>query len=72
MTIGEAIGAAVRLERKRLGLSQRQLAKLAGMYHPNLRRLERGDHTPKLDVIARVARAMGKRPTELVAVIDEL
>lgn len=44
--------------REAQGLSQRALAERLGMPQPNLARLELGLHTPTLETLARLARAM--------------
>lgn len=42
-------------------MTQAQLANLLGMPAPVVSRLERGDHVPSIDTLARVARGLGKR-----------
>jgi transcriptional regulator with XRE-family HTH domain len=71
-TIGQRIGAAIRAERKRQGLGYRELAARSSMHYANLLRVERGDHTPALDVVARVAKALSVKPSAILCVLDEV
>lgn len=41
------------------GMSQRQLAALAGMAQPQIARLEKAEHQPSFDTLARLTRATG-------------
>jgi len=45
--------------RHRQGLSQREMAERLGMKQPHVARLEAGLHTPSVDTLVRVARALG-------------
>ena len=47
--------------REKAGLSQAQLAKRVGTQAPGIARLESGRFAPRLDVLYRVASALGKR-----------
>jgi DNA-binding XRE family transcriptional regulator len=58
-TLGERVGASVAKLRRMRGLSQADLAAEIGMQSPNLSRLEAGKHVPTLDVLLRVAAALG-------------
>ncbi|AZM90846.1 MULTISPECIES: helix-turn-helix domain-containing protein [Streptomyces] len=53
------IAQAVYDRRIELGWSQRQLAEAAGMRQPHVSRLEAARSLPSLDVLHRVAEAMG-------------
>jgi transcriptional regulator with XRE-family HTH domain len=60
------LGAAIRKQRKRLLLSQEQLAEQADL-HPNyLGRVERGEEHVSLIALRRIAAALGVRVRELV------
>lgn len=48
-------------ERKRLGLTQQDIADRTGMKTPNVTRVEACKFTPTLDVLERYAEAVGKR-----------
>ncbi|MDT9689162.1 helix-turn-helix transcriptional regulator [Streptomyces sp. P9(2023)] len=52
------LGQAVYDRRTELGLSQTELAKLAGMTQPQISKLELGGTMPTLPLLARLARAM--------------
>lgn len=57
------IGKAVREQRLALGLTQVELASLAGMTQSALSRLEGGGVIPTIPVLDRLAAAMGKELT---------
>jgi transcriptional regulator with XRE-family HTH domain len=61
-----AFGAAVRERRKAKGWTQEKLAEEAGVSALQIGFVERGENTPKLTLILRVARAFRVRPGELV------
>jgi len=45
--------------REKMNVSQQELAELVGTGQPSIARLESGRTTPKLDVVARIAHALG-------------
>jgi HTH-type transcriptional regulator / antitoxin HipB len=53
------VGSAVRAARRRAGISQSELADLAGMSQPSIARLERGVVSPTVITLDRIARALG-------------
>jgi transcriptional regulator with XRE-family HTH domain len=57
------VGSAVRAARRRAGMSQNELAERAGTSQPSIARLEKGQVSPTVITLDRVARALG---TELV------
>ena len=57
----------VRKHRVRQGLSQEALAEAGGIHHTYVGLLERGKRTPTIDVAERVARALGKNLSALIA-----
>ena len=64
-----ALGAYIRVVRERAGLSQRQLASLAGFHHSMLARLESGEVTeqPKPENLQRLADALKIDSADLLA-----
>jgi len=48
-------------------LSQEELAKQAGINRTYLSQLENGHSSPTLDILEKIARALGMNPTELLA-----
>jgi transcriptional regulator with XRE-family HTH domain len=61
------LGDAVRGARKAAGLSQEALADAAGIDRSHMGKLERGERNVTLLNIARVAAALDKLPSELLA-----
>ncbi len=53
------LGARVRAERQRLGLTQSELAEKMGTTQPTIARLEVGGVTPSLNTLHRAAEALG-------------
>ena len=47
-------------ERKRQGITQREIADITGMKAPNITRIESKKYTPTLEVLLRYAKALGK------------
>jgi len=60
-------GERVRTERRRLGLSQDEVAHLAGMNVSNYGKIERGVGNPVLHTIVRLAVVLGVDPSTLVS-----
>lgn len=57
ITSGE-IGAAIRMRRKELGLSQEQLAERVGVSYQQVQRYENGSCTLNVENVQRIARAL--------------
>ena len=67
MSLLESVGAAVRSQRERRGLSRRELAATSGVSERFLAQLEAGDGNISLRRFAEVARALGTSPSALLA-----
>ncbi|MGH2772528.1 MAG: helix-turn-helix domain-containing protein [Actinomycetota bacterium] len=52
-------GKVLRESRRKAGLSQRQLARLAGVAQPAIARLESGRAVPRVDLLDRLLKACG-------------
>ena len=61
-----AFGAAVRSARTEDGVSQEDLAHLAGVERSHMGKIERGEHMPTLAMILKIARALGRSSAELM------
>lgn len=59
------VGSAVRVHRKRTGLSQEQLAEKADVTRNYIGEIERGEKRVTLDTLAKVAKALKIRVAEL-------
>lgn len=53
------IGGRIKLLREKAGLTQSELAKLAGIPQPHLSRLENAEHSPTHKTLSRIAKALG-------------
>ena len=67
MSTTNKLSEAVKRIRKQHGLSQGELADIAGISLPSLSRLERGKETIRLDLLTKVAESLGYR-LELVPI----
>ena len=61
-----AFGAGVRERRKAKGWTQERLAEEAGVSALQIGFVERGENSPKLQMILRIAKAFRIRPGELI------
>lgn len=64
-------GEVLRDARLAHGLTQERLAELTALHWTYLSGLERGLHSPSLDVVLALARALGMRAHELVRAAEE-
>jgi len=65
------LGERFRLARQQVGLSQMELANLAGLNVANYGKLERGAGNPTFDTIIRLATVLGRDPADFLAGITE-
>jgi transcriptional regulator with XRE-family HTH domain len=63
----EALGAFIREQRKRAGLSLRQLAELTSLSNPYLSQIERGLHQPSVRVLKAISDALNLSAETLLA-----
>jgi transcriptional regulator with XRE-family HTH domain len=67
MSPAEAFGRAVREARLKKGLSQEEAASVGGIDRAYFGAIERATKTPTVNMIWRVAEAVGARPSKLLA-----
>lgn len=67
-----AFGKILRVQRKRAGLSQEQLALNAGVERNFVSLIERGINQPTIRVIFKLATPLGIAPSELVRLVELL
>jgi DNA-binding XRE family transcriptional regulator len=65
------VGQAIRQQREAIGMTQEQLAELAGIPQSHVSRLERGKHAPSHLTIQRVAAALKTKPSQLDPGFDD-
>ena len=61
MTTATDIGSALRAARRRLGLTQQEVADLSGLSDRTVRDLEKGSSSPSPGAVIAVARVLGLR-----------
>ena len=66
MDLLEALGRVVRRERARRGLTQEKLAELSDLHTNLISLIERGKSAPALDTLEAIAKALGRRPSQIV------
>ena len=65
------VGAQIKKGRQRLGISQEELAKRAGIPQSHVCRLETGKHAPTYRTIEKLAQALGITPAKLDPGFDD-
>ena len=70
MSISEAFGLILRQTRQDKGLTQERLGELAELHRTYVSLLERGQRTPTLDVLFRLAEALGVPASDLVKELE--
>jgi len=71
MKLDRAFGTAVHNRRRDAGLTQEQFAESLGMQSSAISRLERGVVSPSLEMVDRVARALGTTPATLLSEAEQ-
>ena len=69
--IANKLGRVIRLERERRQLSQEALAELAGMNRSFIGEIERGEATPTIVTLQKLADALGMKLSELIKQYEE-
>ena len=62
---GQKLGDVIRERRNALGLSQEELARLAGVSRQTINMIERGDFNPSLHLCLGICRILGRTLDEL-------
>lgn len=57
----ERIGKRIAELRNEQGISTYKLAKLTGLNQPNITRIEKGRYSTGLDILSKIAKALGKK-----------
>ena len=65
------IGRVIRDLRKSRGKSQEVVSGLAGLDRTHYSKIERGQRSPTIDTLFKIAHALGMPPHEIVAAIEE-
>lgn len=69
--IANKLGRVIRLERERRQLSQEALAELAGINRSFIGEIERGEATPTIATLQKLADALGMKLSELIKQYEE-
>lgn len=70
MTVREQFAANLRRQRRRAGLSQEELGRLAGLHRTQIGLLERGARMPRIDTLVKLSGALGCDHADLIAKIE--
>lgn len=70
MTVAERFGQNLAVARKRTGMSQEALAFRAELHRTEIGLLERGERTPRIDTLVKLAAATDHTPAELLQGIE--
>ena len=66
-TLRDIVARNVRLIRNKMGLSQERLADLAELHRTYIGSIERAERNVSIDNIAKIAKALKVKPTDLLA-----
>ena len=64
--IGKQIGFNIRQLREGKGISQEQLAAKADLHRTHIGRIERGEKTPNVETVHKIAKALGVEMKDLI------
>lgn len=67
----KTVGTVIREKRIQKGMTQELLSGLAGIARTHLTMIENGTKQPNFETLWRIAIALGMKPSELVAAIEE-
>lgn len=65
------IGARIKHERKRVGITQKELAEKSGLATITIQQYERGVREPRLEIVFKIAKALNVLPTTLIENMDD-
>ena len=71
MDIHAALSANIKRLRTRKGWSQEQLADEAGLHRTYVSGVERGTRNPTVEIVGKIANALGVKPSELFREVAE-
>jgi transcriptional regulator with XRE-family HTH domain len=69
--IAATFGAVLRERREAAGISQEQLADRAGLHRTYVSLIERGRRTASIEVVRKLAKALGASMTELIEATEK-
>ena len=65
------LGKIISTMRQSKGLSQEELADVAGIHRTYVSQLERGLKSPTVVVLVRIARALGSKPSKILRALED-
>lgn len=71
MELRSPLGLAIGDARRRLGLSQEELAFQSGLHRTSISHIERGLKSPTVDTLAKLAHALETTPSDLLASAEQ-
>lgn len=72
LTLQTALGLTIRRTREELGISQEDLGIQTGLHRNHIGQIERAEMSPTLRSIESIAAALGRRPSELIAIAEDI
>ena len=70
-SLSRAFGATVRVWRNDIGISQEAFAHICGLDRTYVSLIERGIRNPTIKTVWTVAKALGKRPSDLLVRVEQ-